>query len=483
MLPAMPSPPDRHYRLTALIVASALLMEQLDATVLATALPTMARTFGADPVRMNVALTSYLLSLAVFIPASGRIADRFGSRNVFCAAIAIFTFGSILCGQSSSVFELVAARVVQGIGGAMMVPVGRLVILRSTAKSDLVSAMAWLLVPATMGPLLGPPLGGFFVTYVSWRWIFWINVPIGVVGAALAWWRIEQVRLPEAGPLDIPGMLLSGVALAAIMFGLELAARGVAGGAFAALLLAGGAVSGGFYWLHARRQRRPLLDFRLLRIPTFAISVVSGSLFRVAIGAVPFLLPLFLQIGFGLTAASSGAITFASAAGSLAMRACAKPILRRFGFRRILVTNGLIGMALLAVVAAFRPEWPHFAIYAVLLAMGFFQSLQFTSYNTIAYADVPPDQMSSATSFYATFQQLSLSLGITVAAGVLGALTALHGHAQPTLMDFSTGFVVVALIGLTASPAGLRLPADAGDELSGRHTKRSVANVMPRSTA
>ncbi len=470
----MPSPPDRRYRLTALIVASALLMEQLDATVLSTALPAMAKSFGADPVRMNVALTSYLLSLAVFIPASGRIADRYGSRTVFCSAIALFTIGSILCGQSGGVAELVGARIVQGIGGAMMVPVGRLVILRSTAKSDLVSAMAWLLVPATIGPLLGPPLGGFLVTYVSWRWIFWINVPIGIVGIALAWWRIEQVRVPDAGPLDLLGMLLSGTCLASVMFGLELAARGAGAGGFSTLLILCGTISGGLYWLYARHQPRPLLEMRLLRIPTFAISVVSGSLFRIAIGAVPFLLPLLLQLGFGLSAANSGAITFATAAGSLGMRAFAKPILRRFGFRRILVYNGLIGMLLLIVVSQFRPDWPRPVLYGVLLCMGFFQSLQFTSYNTIAYADVPPPMMSSATSFYATFQQISLSLGITVAAGVLGAVSTLSGHAVPTLWDFSAATLAVAFVGLMAAPAGLRLPADAGEELSGHDAMRTM---------
>lgn len=468
---APPAVPARNYRTTALIVASAMFMEQVDGTVLSTALPAMARSFGSDPVRMNVALTAYLLSLAVFIPASGRIADRFGSRTVFRAAIAVFTAGSVLCGQAGSLPVLVASRVLQGIGGAMMVPVGRLVLLRTTPKADLISAMAWLLVPATLGPVVGPPLGGLLVTYLSWRWIFGINVPIGLLGIVLATLFIDDVREANPGPLDVVGMALSGVALACLMFGLELAGHGVGSGGLAAALGLGGAGAGALYWRHARRQRSPVLDFRLMRVPTFGVSVLSGSLFRIAIGAIPFLLPLMLQLGFGLSAAASGSITFVSSAGSLLMRACAKPLLRRFGFRRVLAGNGVISMALLACCAAFRPSCPVAAIYAVLLVGGFFQSLQFTAYNTVAYADLAPGRMSAATSFYSTFQQLSLSLGITVSAAVLAASAALSGRAAPSLGDFSAAFLVIAGIGLLAAPAGLRLRPDAGEELSGHRAR------------
>jgi EmrB/QacA subfamily drug resistance transporter len=461
--------PVRSYRACALIVAAAMFMEQVDATVLATALPTMARSFHADPLHMNVALTSYLLSLAVFIPASGKIADRFGSRTVFRAAIALFTAGSVLCGQSDSLPFLVASRIVQGIGGAMMVPVGRLVLLRTTPKSELVSAMAWLLVPATLGPVVGPPLGGFLVSTLSWRWIFYINVPIGLAGIVLATVFIDQIKEKDPGPMDVSGMVLSGTALCCLSFGLEVAARGV-GNAWAwALLLAAGLVSGLLYLRHAKHQRSPVLDLRLMRVRTFRISVLSGSLFRVPIGAVPFLLPLMLQIGFGISAEASGAITFASSAGSLLMRGCAKPMLARFGFRKVLGWNGIISMLLLGSYAAFRPDWPRPAIYALLLLGGFFQSLQFTAYNTVAYADLPPRRMSAATSFYSTFQQLSLSLGITVSAAVLAASEVLAGHDHPALSDFSVAFVAVAVIGLLAAPAGLRLKPNAGEELSGHH--------------
>ena len=468
-LAARSAPPVRNYRVTALIVASAMFMEQVDGTVLSTALPAMARSFGTDPVRMNVALTSYLLSLAVFIPASGKIADRFGSRTVFRAAIVLFTVGSVLCGRSNGLPFLVASRILQGIGGAMMVPVGRLVLLRTTAKADLVSAMAWLLVPATLGPVVGPPLGGFLVTYLSWRWIFDINVPIGVLGVVLATLFIEEIKEPDAGPLDVIGMVLSGTALACLMFGLELAVRSGALFHLAGVLCAVGILAAALYWRHAQRQRSPVLDFRLMSVPTFGISVLSGSLFRIAFGATPFLLPLMLQIGFGMSAVRSGLITFAGSAGSLLMRAFAKPLLGRFGFRRVLVWNGLISMAVMAGYAAFRPTWPMPAIYALLLAGGFFQSLQFTAYNTIAYADLPAARMSAATSFYSTFQQLSLSLGITAAAAVLAALTHLLGHARPQLTDFSAAFLLISVIGVLASPAGLRLAPNAGEELSGHH--------------
>ena len=464
-------------RLTALIVASALFMEQLDATVLSTALPDMARSFDASPLNMSVALTSYLLSLAVFIPASGKIADRLGSRTVFRAAIALFTLGSILCGLATSLPFLVASRILQGMGGAMMVPVGRLVLLRTTPKSELVSAMAWLLIPATVGPVVGPPVGGFIATYLSWRWIFDINVPIGLLGITLVTLFIEDVREPEPGPFDVAGLALSGVALSCLMFGLETASRGAASPAAATALLAVGGLSGALYLRHAARHPHPILDMRLLRVPTFGLSVLSGSLFRIAIGATPFLLPMMLQLGFGMTAAQSGLITFASAAGSLVMRGVAPRVLRRIGFRRALVWNGILSASLLALYAAFRPGWPLAAIYAVLLAGGFFQSLQFTAYNTIAYADIPRREMSSATSFYSTFQQLSLTLGISVSAAVLAASIRVTGHAAPTPGDFSLAFLVVAGFALAAAPAAARLAAVAGAEVSGYVAPRRLGDA------
>ena len=464
-----PPPDPGRTRLTALIVACALFMQNLDGTVVATALPAMARAFGADPLHMNVALTSYLLSLAVFIPASGWLADRYGTRTVFRAAIAVFTLGSVLCGQSQGLWELVAARVVQGVGGAMMVPVGRLVLLRSVAKSELVAAMAWLTVPALIGPVVGPPVGGLLVTYADWRWIFYINVPIGVLGIVLVTRYVEDVRAPTPGRLDGVGLLLSGIALAGMMFGFETLGRGMVPLPVSAGLVLLGAASGALYIRHARRRPDPLLDLSLLRIPTFAVSIWAGSLFRIGIGAIPFLLPLMLQLGFGLPAVESGLITLASALGAIVMKPATGWGLRAFGFRVVLVWNAALSALLLAACALFRPIWPVAGLYAVLLAGGFLRSLQFTAYNTIAYADIPRPRMSAATSLYSTLQQLSLTLGITVGAAALQASTLMSGRTSPALADFSTGFLVVAAVALLASPLALRLPLDAGDEMSGHH--------------
>ncbi len=455
-------------RTTALIVASALFMEQLDGTVLATALPTMSRSFGVDPLAMNVALTAYLLSLAVFIPASGKVADRFGTRTVFRAAIALFTLGSILCGVSQGLWALVAARILQGIGGAMMVPVGRLVLLRSVERSELVTAMTWLMVPATIGPVLGPPVGGFLVTALSWRWIFYINVPIGVLGMVLSTLYIRDIK--EEGRVDFDGwgLLLSGVSLSCLMFGLEMATRGETSVPVTAAIVAAGLVSGWMYLRHSKRVASPVLDFSLMKVPTFGLSVIGGGLTRISAGSVPFLLPMMLQLGFGMSALQSGLITFASSAGALLMKPVAQPMLRRFGFRQVMMWNGLTSTVFLAAMASFRPTWPTWLIYAVLLTGGFFQSLQFTAYNTIAYADIERPRMSSATSFYTTFQQLMLTLGICTAAASLAGSILITGHEHPLLPDYSAAFIVVAVISLAAAPTCARLAPDAGNELSGR---------------
>ncbi len=447
-------------------------MQNLDGTVVATALPAMAKAFGADPLRMNVALTSYLLSLAVFIPVSGWMADRFGTRTVFRAAIAVFTVGSILCGQSTGLWELVGARIVQGIGGAMMVPVGRLVLLRSVAKSELVAAMAWLTVPALIGPVIGPPLGGFLATYADWRWIFYINIPIGILGIVLVTRFIEDIQASARKRLDVVGLLLSGIALSGLLFGFETLGRGIL-----SPFIAGGAVIAGSagllgYWMHARRIVDPLLDVTLMRIPTFAVSVIGGSLFRVGVGAVPYLLPLMLQLGFGRSAVQSGLITFAGSLGAIVMKPATQFALRWFGFRTTLVWNGALSAILLGACAAFSPAWPVLLIYAVLLMGGFLRSLQFTAYNTIAYADVTRGQMSAATSLYATIQQVSLTLGITIGAATLEASTLLFQHAIPITMDFAAAFLVVAGIALTAAPVSLLLSRDAGAELSGHKSNR-----------
>lgn len=459
------------FRTVALIIASAMFMEQLDGTILATALPAMATSFDVSPLHMSVALTSYMLSLAVFIPASGAIADRYGSRNVFRAAIALFTVGSILCGAASNLPLLVLSRLLQGMGGAMMVPVGRLVLLRSVPKSELVSAMSWLLVPALIGPVVGPPLGGFIVTWVSWRWIFYINVPIGLVGIWLATKYIPDVRLTERVPFDRIGFVLSGVSLSCLVFGLEMASRGSASMFGSTGLIIAGMISGAGYLLYSKRIANPILDMSLMRFTTFRLSVIAGSLTRITAGAVPFLLPLMMQLGFGLSAAHSGVITFVSALGAMLMKATAAPVLRRWGFRATLVWNGVFSMVCVALCAAFRPDWPLWIIYAVLLFSGFFQSLQFSAYNTVAYADVPSERFSSATSFYTTFQQLMLSLGICVAAAALHVSVVWGGREHAALPDFSVAFLAVTFISLLAAPVCALLPRNAGAEMSGHRAR------------
>ncbi len=451
-------------RLISLIVAAALFMQNLDGTVIATALPTMARNFHADPVHMNVALTAYLFTVALFVPASGWMADRFGTRRVFCAAIGVFTLGSALCGLSHALGFLVASRIVQGAGGAMMLPVGRLILLRTVPKARLVNAMAWVTMPALVGPVIGPPLGGLIVQYANWRWIFFINLPIGLAGALLASFFIPDRREPVAR-FDLPGLLLSGAALGAFIAVLELAGRGmVPGGVVPALAVSACALTVA-YTFYARTQARPLLDLTLFRLPTFTISVVAGSLFRVGVGAVPFLLPMLMQLGFGRGPAASGMVTFAAAAGAVLSKPGTQTVLRNWGFKRVLVTNGILSALGLGIYALFRPSWPLWAIYAVLLCTGYMRSLQFTAFNTLAYAEVPPARMSAATTLYSALQQISLTVGIPISAGVLHLVRA---GVVPTAAEFGAAFLAVAAISMLSGPVALWLPRNAGAEVSGR---------------
>jgi EmrB/QacA subfamily drug resistance transporter len=454
------------YRTIALIIACAMFMENLDATVLATALPTMARDFHVRAPEMSIALTSYLLALAIFIPASGAAADRFGAKNVFRVAIGVFVAGSLACGMAPSLPAMVAARFAQGIGGAMMMPVGRLVLLRSVAKRDMVSAMSWLIMPALIGPIVGPPVGGFIVTYLDWRWIFWLNLPIGFAGILLVTRFIADIREPSTRPFDRSGFVLSAVALGCLLFGFEMASRAGAG-QLAAWLIATGAVTGALYLRHARRAANPILDISLMRVPTFGLSVIGGSLTRITQGAQPFLLPLMMQLDFGMAAAKSGTMTLATAMGSFGMKSVAPRLLRRFGFRSCLIWMGILGTAAYAACGLFRPGWPLTAVFAVMLVSGFLMSFQFTAYNTIAYDEIGKERMSVATSFYSTFQQLMLSLGICTGATALHVSMKLQGHNKAGFADFSAAFWTVTFISLMAVFVNLRFDADAGSEISG----------------
>jgi EmrB/QacA subfamily drug resistance transporter len=467
--------------LIPLIVACGLFMENLDSTVLSTSLPAIAADLHVPPISLKLALTSYLLSLAVFIPISGWVADKYGARTVFMAAIAVFTGGSVLCSLAHSLPELVLYRIVQGLGGAMMVPVGRLVILRSVAKSEMIAALAWLTIPALIGPVIGPPLGGFITTYLHWRWIFYINLPIGALGLILTWNFITNVMETDAPPLDKTGFALSGVGLSAFVFGLAI--LGEAGGSIIegfVLVAAGLAFCTAYVW-HARRTENPVIDLRLLKIPTFRAGVLGASFFRIGVGAMPFLLPLMLQLSFGLTPFQSGMLTFASAGGALLMKATAAPVIRTFGFRRVLIVNALISTLFMGVNGFFTAATPHAIIFAVLLAGGFFRSLEFTAVNALAYADIQQAQMSRATSFASVTQQVSLSLGVAIGALILQAAQGLRGETQISRGDFAIGFWIVAAIGALSVISFLRLPKGAGNELAGGPADTAAPDAMAAS--
>jgi EmrB/QacA subfamily drug resistance transporter len=447
-------------------------MQNLDSTVIATALPTIAQSLYESPLRLNVAITCYLLSLAVFIPISGWTADRFGARRVFSAAIVVFTLGSIGCGCAASLPSLVAARIVQGMGGALMVPVGRLVLLRTVEKSDLVRAMSYVSVPALIGPVMGPPLGGFIVTYASWRWIFFINIPIGVLGIVLVNLLVGDLKETGRRPFDFSGFALTGVGLATLAFGFENIGREALPIPAVMALFFIGAACAVLYVRHASQVAHPIIDLALMRIPTYASATIGGFLFRMGLGALPFLLPLMLQVGFGLDPLSSGLLTFASAAGAMTMKMTAAQIIRTLGFRIVLVGDAVISALFLFSYSLFRPETPHLVIFLALLAGGFFRSLQMTSINTLSYADVPPAMLSRATSLTSMAQQLSQTVGVATGALFLQLVLALRGGTALMAADFYPAFIGVAMVSLLSVPFFLKMSPDAGAEVSGRSVAR-----------
>ena len=457
----------RQGRLLPLIVACALFIENMDSTAIATSLPMMAHDLGTEPIALKLALTSYLLALAVFIPVSGWIADRFGARSTFVCAITVFLLGSLACAWCGSLESLVAARFVQGMGGALMVPVGRLVLLRAIPKSELVNALSWLTIPALVAPMIGPPLGGFITTYFHWRWIFGINLPMGALGIALAWRFIPDLR-EEVAPLDWVGFLLSGVGLALAMFGFSTLGRHMVSLPVAAACLILGLLALGGYVVHAHRHPHPLLDLGLFKLATFRAGVLGGSVFRIGIGAIPFLLPLMLQLGFGLNPLQSGLLTFASAVGAIFMKTIAARVLRRFGFRRVLWINTLVCAVLLACYGLFRADTPHLVIIGTLVIAGCFRSLQFTSLNAISFAEVDQRAMSQASSLSGMMQQLSLSLGVAVAGYALQIAGAFNGNTPTAAGNFSPAFAMVAAVSALSVWMMRALPAHAGYEMSGR---------------
>lgn len=454
-------------RIVAAIVASALFMQNLDSAVVATVLPAMARDLGADPVHLSVAITSYLVALCVFIPVSGWVADRFGARRVFMAAILVFTTASAFVGLSQGLPSLVAARVLQGLGGAMMVPVGRLLLLRRVRKEELITTMTWLTMPGLLGPVFGPPVGGLLTDAVSWRAVFWINIPVGLLGLLLVWRFIPEVERQDPGPLDAKGLTLWGLALALLMAALETLGRPIAPAWFAPSMAVLGLVAGVLAVRHSRRVARPAVDLSLLRVPSFGISMGGGTWFRVGAAALPFLLPLKLQIVFGLSAGASGLITFATAIGAFGMKPLVRPVLKRFGFRTVLAVNSVLAAVFVAICALFTPAWPFAAIFVVLAIGGITRSLQFTALNTLAFADVPQPKLAPATAMSGTLQQLGQALGVVLGSLSLEAALLVTGRAQPGATEFSLGFLIAGLVVLSSLPSVLRLPRDAGAKVSG----------------
>jgi len=470
---AVASPPDpaQAARMIPFIVGCALFMQMLDSTVVATALPAMAQSLATTPVRLNVAITAYLLAVAVFVPISGWAADRFGARRIFMSAIGLFMVSSLACALSQNLVQLLLARIAQGIAGAMMVPVGRVILLRIVPKRDLLKAMTFLSMPALLGPMIGPPLGGFLVTYASWHWVFLINLPIGVLGIIMVRRYIGEFRDDTAPRLDWIGFLLSSLCLTSLLISFE----AIAHQSLPPSVVTGLTVTGlGCAWLyraHARRRERPILDLDLMKVRTFAISVLGGNLCRFAVGGVPFLLAMLLQVGFGLTPLAAGLITFASAAGALLMKFVAQPILHGLGFRRVLMVNAMLTGAFVIACVVFTPLTPAWLMILVLLFGGFFRSLQFTAVNTLTFADIPAEKMSRASSFSAMAQQLGISLGVAIAAATLHLSMLIRGAAKLETPDVLVGFVVIGLLCMLSSLSFRKLGVTDGAQLRHKGSK------------
>jgi EmrB/QacA subfamily drug resistance transporter len=454
--------------MVALLVAGAMFMEQLDGTVIATALPQMAASFGTAAVDLNVGMSCYLLTLAVFIPASGWVADKFGARTVFTAAIVTFTFASILCGSSQGFWPFIAARVLQGVGGAMMVPTGRLIVLRNAEKQHLMHAIAYLTWPALSAPILGPPLGGLITAYASWRWIFFLNVPLGLLATALALSLIPNVRGEGRGPFDWLGFAMTGLAGSGLIYSLESVGRGKSSGAGVLMLMASLGVSA-LAVRHMLRSPHPLLDLSPFKVPTFMIAVRGGTAFRAAIAALPFLLPLLFQLVFGLDPFESGLLLLALFAGNLGMKPGTSAVLNLFGFKPTLLWNGAIAIATMLGCSLLTPETPKAIIVPLLFVSGLARSMQYTTLSTLGFAEVPKAGMSGANTLFSMLNQLGSATGIGIGAVALRLSSLLHPDAQMvTGADFRIAFLAVAAVAMSAYLDFHRLAPDAADALRKR---------------
>jgi EmrB/QacA subfamily drug resistance transporter len=444
-----PQPTLRQSVVIALLVAGAFFMEQLDGTVIATALPQMAQSFGVAPVDLNVGISAYLLTVAVFIPASGWLTDRFGARSVFASAIVTFTVASVLCAASPTLWAFTAARVLQGIGGAMMVPVGRLIVLRNTEKQHFVRMIAYLTWPALAAPVVGPPLGGLITTYSSWPWIFLLNVPLGIAGLALALILIPNSKGERNGGFDWTGFALTGFASFSLMYSLEAIGRSTIDWFVTAPLIGAGAAAGIYAVRHSLRAAHPLLDLSAFKVQSYAVTVGGGVLFRASISAVPFLLPLMFQLGFGLSPLDSGLLVLAVFAGNLGMKPATNIVLGRLGFRRTLIWNGWLAMATILACGLITASTPVALTVAVLFLNGLTRSMEFTTINSLSFSDLDPARMSGANTLFSMLQQMGNAMGVAGAAILLRAAAAvMHpDDAGVTVTDFHMAFWGIGLAG------------------------------------
>lgn len=463
--------------LTALIVACAFFMENLDGTIIVTALPQMAQSFGVDPARMSLGVTAYMLAVAAGITASGWLADRVGARNLFCGAIGVFTIASMLCGAAPSFPAFIAARILQGAAAAMMSPVGRLVVLRTSEKKDLLRALSTLVWPALFAPVLGPPLGGFITSAASWRWIFYVNLPVGLIGMALVLAYIPNQKGEEKTPFDTAGFLLMAAALGCLTYGLDLIGQRQASSlSLGAVLLAMAAATGFLAIRHVKRVRHPLIHLGALNHRTFFVSCVSGgTVSRAAISATPFLLPLMFQVGYGLSPVQSGLLLLIYMAANLLMKTITNPILTRWGIKTVLVWNGLIASAFIAACAIVAPQVPIWLSWPVLALAGASRSMQFTALTMVTFADVKPEQRQPAAVVSALTQQIGMGGGVAVGALLLTLSQRLRGSSSLTAPDFQAALVLAGVLSALAVISYMTLAPDAGDEISGHKRKPKLA--------
>jgi EmrB/QacA subfamily drug resistance transporter len=450
------------------IIGSVLLMQTLESTIMANAVPAIARALHEEPLRLNMAMTMFLLAAAVALPISGWLADKYGAQKILITSMICFAASSIGCGFAQSLTQLVVGRIFQGASIAMLVPVGRLVLLRTTPRSELVGALSILTIPPVVGPLIGPLLGGLIVTYFNWRWIFFINIPIAAICIVLVRAFVPDVKEDSVPPVDIRGVVLTGIGLAALVFGFDNLGRPFLSGGEIAGLFAVAFISFAIYVRHARRTPNAIVDLNIFRIRTFAASTMGGAFMRVGVGALPFLLAMLLQVGFGMSAFAAGGLIFLSGVGSLSMKGVAPPMLRRFGFRRVLTVNGVITAMTFLAFAFVRPNTSHWELMLIVAAGGFFRSLQFTAMQALAFADIEPELMSRASTTTSMTQQVVQSFGIGLAATLLHFLQLWRREPHLTWQAVSPAFAVMAALCLVSVVWFARLPAGAGDEINGR---------------